>query len=413
MWNILPLKHPIYRAHFHTSHISCASRSEHFVGKFRQSISFLRTAGLAATVLVWSQGAISFTSPSPDPTTLLASDDTTLLASGDTASHPAASLMSQKKSQEEHQENTSPIAGHYPRKPITLVSPYGKGGAADIAARILASVTPQYLGQAVQVENRLGNGSITGSDGVFNDPGQGDTLLLARFGTMNGGAAVRNDIPYDFTRFTMLGMLEINPWVCATGLNSGITSIKQLVQTVRQAPEQVSFSMTGAGDLHHLIPMFLLDRMGIPDPTRVRPAFYPSGKKNFQAGATGEVTFVCGNLSAANPFIRSGQLRPLLVNTPQRHSQLPGVPVVSELGLSELEHIAAWSALFAPPDIPHAVREKWRNVLRQVRNDPAWNKLVTATGSIPGILTPEKTRAFILNQSQQINELVTRLKLKQ
>ena len=301
---------------------------------------------------------------------------------------------------------------HYPDHAITLVSPYGKGGAADIAARVLASVAPQYIGQPALVENRLGAGGIAGSNSVYTDQGQGYELLLARFGTMNGGAAVRSDIPYDFKRFTMLGLLEVNPWVCVTSSKSQIYSIKDLMTQVKQNPKEISYSMTGFGDLHHLIPMFLLDRMGIEDPTQVKPKFYPSGKKNFNAGATGEVTFVCGNLSAANPFIRNKTVRPLLINTPQRHSQLPNVPTVAELGHPELEDIAAWSGVFAAPNMPEQAKTKWAKALQEVKVDPAWNKLVTAVGSIPSVLTPEQTREFILNQYQEITELVNRLDLK-
>ena len=49
----------------------------------------------------------------------------------------------------------------YPTKPITLVAPYGPGGASDLASRTLAEVAPKYIGEPVLVVNRTGAGGVT------------------------------------------------------------------------------------------------------------------------------------------------------------------------------------------------------------------------------------------------------------
>ena len=59
-------------------------------------------------------------------------------------------------------------AQQYPNKPILLVSPYGVGGNADLAARLLGLVAAKYLGQSVVVVNRPGAGGIVGSQFVLD-----------------------------------------------------------------------------------------------------------------------------------------------------------------------------------------------------------------------------------------------------
>ena len=39
----------------------------------------------------------------------------------------------------------------YPSHPVKLTVTYGKGGAADIAARLFAAIAPEYLGQPISV----------------------------------------------------------------------------------------------------------------------------------------------------------------------------------------------------------------------------------------------------------------------
>ena len=50
----------------------------------------------------------------------------------------------------------SASAEGYPDRPITLVVPYGPGGAADLSARMIAGAAPTYLGQPILAVNRTG-----------------------------------------------------------------------------------------------------------------------------------------------------------------------------------------------------------------------------------------------------------------
>ncbi|MYF06555.1 MAG: tripartite tricarboxylate transporter substrate binding protein, partial [Rhodospirillaceae bacterium] len=56
-------------------------------------------------------------------------------------------------------------AADYPSRPITLVAPYGPGGAADLHARIVAGTAPKYLNHAVLAINKAG---AAGSIGAFH-----------------------------------------------------------------------------------------------------------------------------------------------------------------------------------------------------------------------------------------------------
>ena len=52
---------------------------------------------------------------------------------------------------------TMAVAQDYPAaKPITLVVPYGPGGPADTAARLVADIAARSLGQRIVVDNKPG-----------------------------------------------------------------------------------------------------------------------------------------------------------------------------------------------------------------------------------------------------------------
>lgn len=57
----------------------------------------------------------------------------------------------------------SAAAAEYPDRPITVVVPYGPGGASDLSARMLAGAAPTYLGQPILAVNKTGAAGVVGS----------------------------------------------------------------------------------------------------------------------------------------------------------------------------------------------------------------------------------------------------------
>ena len=58
----------------------------------------------------------------------------------------------------------------YPTKPVEIVVAYAPGGAADVAARLIAGYASKKWGQPVNVVNMPGASGITGALHVFKAP---------------------------------------------------------------------------------------------------------------------------------------------------------------------------------------------------------------------------------------------------
>src|ERR1700674_1754652 len=70
------------------------------------------------------------------------------------------------------------LAQDYPTKPIRIIVPFGAGGPADVAARLLGNVLQEKFHHAVVFENRTGAGGLIGTQEVVKSPPDGYALLM-------------------------------------------------------------------------------------------------------------------------------------------------------------------------------------------------------------------------------------------
>lgn len=151
----------------------------------------------------------------------------------------------------------------YPERAITLVAPYGAGGASDLASRTLAEAAERYIDEPIQVVNRTGAGGVTGSTSVANADPNGYELLLARVGSNGVTPALDSTIPYEWNDFTFLGLLEENPYVFVVHKDSPYETLEDLVDAIEENPGSLTYSTSGPGTVLNMGPQMLLREAGL------------------------------------------------------------------------------------------------------------------------------------------------------
>jgi tripartite-type tricarboxylate transporter receptor subunit TctC len=307
---------------------------------------------------------------------------------------------------------TAGLAEGYPKKPVTIVAAYGPGGASDMATRTIAATAPNYLQQGVLVVNKTGAGGTVGSIYAYKARPDGYTLLLARVATHAVSPAMKN-LPYKPMDFTILGLLEKNPFVCATSTKRPYKTLENLLDAIKANPGKLTYGSAGVGTLLQVAAVMLIDEAGIPNAkTAATHVPYKGGGLAALAVLKNEVDFVCTNLSALIGHIQSGKLRALVTTMPKRLKSIPDVPTARELGYPGLEVAVGWSALVGPPNMNAEASKKWIEVLAKLKTDKSWIKLTQKLGSVPNILPPDETKKFIEYSYGKMNALVTKLGMK-
>lgn len=289
----------------------------------------------------------------------------------------------------------------FPSRRITLIVPFGSGGATDQIGRILAQKMSVGLNQAVVVENRPGAGGSIGSLEVARSTANGYTLLLGTSSTHGINPWIYK-LPYnvakDFIPVSMLATTEyavsINPKVHPT-----ILSVQDLTQLTRT--RQITYGSAGNGTTSHLGGALYTKLSGanfdhIPYKT-------PASVLTDLLG--GQVDFTVDNISTVLPHVKSGKLRVLATTGQTRESVLPDTPTMRESGVPGYE-LVGWFVLLAPAGTPDAVINKLNSEVVKALNQPELRERLLSDGNKPMPSSPNEAKAFIDAQLIQFKSAV-------
>jgi len=300
----------------------------------------------------------------------------------------------------------------YPSKPITFVIPFAAGGDSDLSGRNVGQHASKYLNhQPIVPINRVGASGVIGTMAVRNAPPDGYTLLVARIATHAIVPALESKAPYKWHEFTMLSLIELNPYICFVKSDSPYRTAAELIDAIRASSGKLNFATAGVGTSQNMAAQYLMTLAGLTKDHAVG-IHYKGGGEVTTAVLGGQVQFACNNAPTVIPHARAGALRALFV-TPTRLAELPDVPSAAEAGYPDMAKIVGWTALMGPPGLPKDVVDKWVDVFARLAKDPDWQSGNAKLGGIAAIRSREETEKFVREQFELYDQLVTSLGIRQ
>jgi tripartite-type tricarboxylate transporter receptor subunit TctC len=272
-------------------------------------------------------------------------------------------------------------AQQWPAKPVRVIVPFSAGSTSDVIARVIAEPLGAALGQNFIVENRGGAGGSIGSALVAQAPADGYTLLF-NASAHAAAAAVYPKLPYDPARdFAGIGVVGTVPNVTVISPEKGIKTLRELVETAKKRP--MTFSSAGVGSATHWAAEKLRLAAGF-DATHVP---FRGGPEALTEVATGRVDFLCIGITSGLPFLKSGRLIALAVNTTKRSATLPDVPTSVEAGYPGSEY-TFWNGLLAPAKTPRTIVDRLHAEMQKALQSPAVAEKLRNQGLEPLPLSP-------------------------
>ncbi len=290
-------------------------------------------------------------------------------------------------------------AQSWPTKPVRIVVPYAPGGITDTVTRLTVPKIQDAIGQAVIVENKVGNGGALGTEYVARSAPDGYTFLMGSAAPQTLNQYIQA-LGYDGLRdFAPVTLINTNPLVLMVNPALPAQNVKELIALAKAQPGKLNFA--GAGGLTQFSGEIFKYMAGVD----IVYVPYKGGAPATAAAVAGDAQITFANYSDALPQIKGGKLRALGITSARRFPQSPEVPTIAEAGIPGYA-VDSWNGLFAPAGTPPEIVNRVAAAVQQGFRDPALRKRMEDMGATPVGDTPEQFRALVAAEQQKWGNFV-------
>jgi tripartite-type tricarboxylate transporter receptor subunit TctC len=294
-------------------------------------------------------------------------------------------------------------AQEYPTRTIRIIVPFGAGGPADVAARLLGNALQESFKQPFVIENRPGAGAVIGTQEAAKSAPDGYTLLMMS-NTQTANESLVPQRKYELMRdLVPIAPINVADLVIVVHPSVPAKTLNEFIALAKSQPGKLNYASSGQGTPYHMAGELFKTMAGIDV---VHVPFRNSGEaRNSVIG--GQVQMMIDSVTTMAPNVNQGQVRALATTGKTRSSVLPDVPTVEEAGLSGYE-ATIWLGLMAPTGTPKPIVEKLNAAINEAIKRPEIVKLWADQGALPMSMTPEQFDKFLRDDIVKWGEVVKR-----
>jgi putative tricarboxylic transport membrane protein len=290
---------------------------------------------------------------------------------------------------------------------VHFLIPAGPGGGWDGTARgIGEALRKSGLVERVSYENLSGGGGGRAIARLIETAGrQQNTLLISS--TPIVVRSLQGIFPQSFRDLRVIGSVIADYTAVLVRADSPHQDFNSLAASYRQDPRSVKIaggSVRGSTD--HFVVAKAMQLAG-GNPRSIVYVAYDGGGKAMAGLLTGECDALSTGLSEAIEMHRAGKVRILAITAPQRLTELPDVPTLTETGLPLT--FANWRGFFAAPGLTEQRYKQMINTVEAVVETSEFEEIRSRNGWSRLQLSDQAFYDYLERQEQEIGELMRQL----
>ncbi|WP_413719330.1 Bug family tripartite tricarboxylate transporter substrate binding protein [Silicimonas sp. MF1-12-2] len=261
----------------------------------------------------------------------------------------------------------------YPEKPITLVIPLGAGGSHDLNARVITSIIPQYLNQAMIVRLSPGAGGQKGTQEVANSAADGYTLLFSHNYIDMLQQHVEN-LPYDPNAdFVPVARVNYAPIAVVVRGDSEFNTFEELIAAAKANPG--SIDMAHSGNWGALFVPAAQIMKATDSVFNLVP--FQGGGPAMQALLSGDADMTMAFPSTLSALLEAGKVKVLATAGDERiYEDVPSFAEVGVGGDVGFMH----RVVLAPAGTPEDVLDKLEQAFTALQEDTTYKRMMERLG---------------------------------
>lgn len=289
----------------------------------------------------------------------------------------------------------------YPTAPITIVVPYGAGGAMDISARLFAKYAEKLCGQPLVVTNVPGGSGSVGAMDVLKSPSNGYKVLI--FDPGPGFVSTKtNQLPFKMTEdFVIVARQTSDVRVIAIRADDKrYGNAEQFFDYVKKNPGSVNVATPGART-DGAIALELLRRRGELEMVNLPCSGANEAKSNLLGG---HVDAAGLSISDCLPLLSDKKIIVIGIADTKRNAMLPDVPTFRELGIDCVWKTSRGYAFKARTD--KSIVVYFDELVRKVSEDPKYVEELKNIGCPIDYLGHEEYTQYVAQNLQTVAEIL-------
>ncbi len=291
--------------------------------------------------------------------------------------------------------------GSFPRGPVTIVVPFGAGGLTDRTARHLAPMMQRELGVPIGVVNITGASGAVGKQHVFDQPADGQTILLQTDAIRTYPTTGQTD--RSWRDFDMIGVFVIATTFIAVRPDSPLRNATDFLRNLRDQDGRLVIGTGGPGTMGHVAMTAFTSRENV----RYTDVSFP-GHAPAQVGLLrGDVSIIATDAATGRELIIGRRIRPLFhfATQPSTIAGFGDVPGLSpELrSMDDMLPLGGWFGPAVKRGTPAPVIERITQAYQRAANDPASQRFIDDTGLVLARLVRDEANAHAERETRRIS----------
>lgn len=298
-------------------------------------------------------------------------------------------------------------AAFEPKGKVECLAPADPGGGWDFTCRSVGKVMEDLdiVPRSVQTINMAGaGGGVAYAHTVSKRAGE-EQLLVAASTATTTRLAQGQFKGMDADMVNWIGALGADYGIIAVAADSEYEDLPALMEALEEDPRSVKFGGGSAkGGWDHLKVLITADAAGVENLPRVPYLSYNNGGEALTQVVGGHLEAFTGDISEAQGFLESGDLRVLAVLADER---LPGdfedIPTAKEQGIDAVG--PNWRGFYMPAEISDDARDYWVNAMDTIYESEEWKDVMKQNGLMPFHMSAGEFETFVKEQITDIEEL--------
>lgn len=290
---------------------------------------------------------------------------------------------------------------------MTIIVPFGPGGATDIVARMVATQLQTRLGHPVIVDYKPGANGVVALAYLKRQAPDGKTLMIVP-GVYSSAPATNPKINnYNpATDYTPIARMVNTAAALAASSKFAPKTLDDILAYAKANPGKVKVGTTGIGANDHLIPFRMARRIG----TEFNFIHYKGSAPAIQDLMSGEIDIKIDSVASLKAALDSGRVRHVaMVNaggtsiTPQSKSiaeTLPGIGIASYFGMIGPAGMA--------PQMVEQLRREIISIVKMEELQPRFRQLAIDVAP----MGPAEFSAYMTNHYKETVEVVKEAGIK-